>query len=829
MHEKEFRQLTPSTALGVLAALREVLPGITSSAQEPQVAPLMQPLLQQETRWAVARRDQLMAATNWAELSMTLNDLPRETVDVLRALARTQPGEADRLFLHLFEIAKEGVRVERPFDSSHYPSSEHSFIQWLQACCSVPALLNRVMKTAEQQRAVPLPDDWMKRVTAQMVNGGRLSDANFAVALVEALPFTKEAPEFRAYKVPGENSGTLLGELVDHFTHFGDGRGSADVVRGMLLAKQPSTFGSELMLAMMHRDNNKTAITEFVKRRAADLSRLNATAQEEMAILLSHEIKGFEKPETLDADLRAAAAPILARQQILSDQRVADIMKAATVADTHLTDPEFRERTPILLQHLADTDLPAARRFLTKVTELVRLNEPRHKDDLDFYSVANWLMRSSVAPQLYPDVMAEAQRAGLLAENPERDWFMSYVGNLTAGGNLKDGIRIMGFLEATSLLQDAPRFDPIGVVDRQFTFQTVMEMLAYNLHSVFAGRQSAAIVLEELKKRSPRTFGSDLMLVLLDSDPVGAMAKFVPAHAAEWSQIAPEHRLAMAGLLRPMISRMEAARLPEVAEIKRILQPVLEVEAQHELDYLPRIMEAKTFEALGTKYYHFHNRLTWLLEWMVSTGVGDPKVTLAKACQLYKPAAPEAQGWDGRPGDSAMGYLLGNLAYSPLLHDLVMNEAATWKMADDDSFRSRFTSSHSHLLLLWSGATSTKSILLTSRLMGDAAHFDALLYVNGIPYSQLEYLPPQLQTGYKEPMRVSVLSWLKEQPKNFGTELLIAALEGDPSATMPAFMQSHADDLAKLPEGQRAAVERLGQRLIKQQEVRERQLRALKR
>jgi hypothetical protein len=231
-------------------------------------------------------------------------------------------------------------------------------------------------------------------------------------------------------------------------------------------------------------------------------------------------------------------------------------------------------------------------------------------------------------------------------------------------------------------------------------------------------------------------------------------------------------------------------------------------------------MEAKTFEALGTKHYFFQRRLTWLLEWMLSTGEADPKAALAKACQLYKASAKEASNWDKRPGTSAMAYLLHGLANSPQLQQLVWNEAATWKLTDDEMFRSDVNASHDSLQQLWTGPTSVKAILHTSQLMEDPAHFEAFLFQNGGPRSQLEDLPLWLHGGYQEPMRPLVLAWLREQPKNFGTDLLIAALADDVSESMPAFMQSHAEDLAKLTEAQRAAVERLEKRLVKQQEQR---------
>src|SRR4051812_28303982 len=106
-------------------------------------------------------------------------------------------------------------------------------------------------------------------------------------------------------------------------------------------------------------------------------------------------------------------------------------------------------------------------------------------------------------------------------------------------------------------------------------------------------KKAAATLREALTKRTPRTFGSDLVLAMVGDDPVADTVKFVKAHEAEWAQIAPEYRLATAGFLRPILSRMEAAQIADSPDVKRALQPILEVEATHERDYLHRLMEAK--------------------------------------------------------------------------------------------------------------------------------------------------------------------------------------------------------------------------------------------
>lgn len=812
---KEFTQLPPASAWGVLIVLREAMPGVDDPETEASLRATLLPLKDQEDKQVAAMTEKFFEVKNWAQAGSNFHEYISLTVELLRLLGKRDPLETRHAFDHGFGVVRDGIRAEVQKDPANRFTEQENLAHWYRECSTVPVLLPVVMRLSAEEPALRDYKELDYQIASWSTRSQRMADPAYVRDMFETLPFLKDAGEFRAFKMQGQGKGTLLGEAAERLSNYSDARSGRDGLRAHISKMKHPTFGSDLTLAMMQNGRKDAGVLAFIKKHAAEMSQLSPEGREEMAILVRNEVPDFFKPGVLDPELRKAAAPILGTDQKLNNQRVADIMAAMDIAATRLSEADFNIQAPVLLQTLADTDLPAARKFLTKVTQLILDSESQqHSDRPAAYSpVGVWLRNTHSSPQLYPEVMAEAKKLDLLQVD-EDDWFVRYTQELTARDNLTDAPRITDFLEASPLLREAADFDPLSVVNRQSYFHSVAEMLAYTLRSPFTEKKMLPAIREYLAKRSPHTFGSDFLLALTDDDPIGATAAFAMAHEADWQKIpAGPRRLALAGLYRPMIARMEVARHPNTAEVKRALQPLLEEEAKQQRKFLEQLMQAQSLDEFG-KSYLFHRPLIWLLEWMQSTGEGDAPAALAKACKLYQDGAKNAVNWDKKPSSSAMARLLRELAYSPRLQTLYLNEAAAWNLREDAAFLREAHHALFHIDVFWIGQTHIAAGLRTSPFLNDARHFDAWLYENPMPNSELESLVSYLRSPWRPYLRLQTQVWLEKEPSGFGRDLLLAAMDETPKEKISDFLKAHADDLSKLSAEQRNAIKRLSERLM---------------
>jgi hypothetical protein len=154
--------------------------------------------------------------------------------------------------------------------------------------------------------------------------------------------------------------------------------------------------------------------------------------------------------------------------------------------------------------------------------------------------VAQWLQFAAVTPELFDDIMQRGAECGAAANAVWVQRALTHVMDIHYLRNKPD--RFVPLLQAAHMLDPAASFNP-WPIPRPTDHETMLELWQPKLRQ----RSGLAAVLTA---RQPRTFGTDLLLLLCGTPTEEDVTAFAKSHAAEIAATTPAQQKILTSFLQ---------------------------------------------------------------------------------------------------------------------------------------------------------------------------------------------------------------------------------------------------------------------------------------
>ncbi|MBE2283853.1 MAG: hypothetical protein IAE77_10390 [Prosthecobacter sp.] len=599
-HSKELQAMNTIGQQELSGLLREELVGYPEPAHLGQpLAQVLAPLLKTESLDMIRKVDAVLAAKTWGDLGQQEHAFVESFARLLRDVARFDLEKAAAAAAHAVELLRSSPEQKQmqARRENELPTS-----RFLHTLAQSPVLLPVIFKLAE---ADGLMDQYLWRYQLRNRLEQVAHHAREAPALFTATPFVAEAGEFIDIEDSDKSEPTLLAHLINAI----ENNDKCRVVREHL-ARQPDTFGVELLRAFFHREPgddayvrsfynskrpNDAPVLAFIRKRGAEFVKLSPRASYCVFALLNARFQGLEAKVAQDPALQAALQPLFHAERSHFEADVTRWMKISDLRGSGHGYHDVIESCERLLDRLAQQDKARAVALLDHVSTLLAQQEVRNnggqRQPAHQTQVARWLQRASRVPELLSEVRQRAEQSGAASD---AKWLTEQMRTSAQISGLRgQPARLVALLEASGMLNAAATFAAgfLPAAEGQQP-RTQLELMMTDFHS-HPG------LAEILQQRQPPTFGSRLVQLLLSSTAEDR-AEFARSHAEEIAACPPVQQR----LLAEFIERRKWA--PEFATNVLALQdefaPILKEQAGRGQEWLDGLLMAEKWQQIEESY-----------------------------------------------------------------------------------------------------------------------------------------------------------------------------------------------------------------------------------
>ncbi|WP_395742619.1 hypothetical protein [Prosthecobacter sp.] len=764
----ELSQLSAPAKRELTAFLRQHVrgyPGILDA----ETARLIAPLQAAENSQSEETADRILAASTVEGAGVEEYHFPRQVTKIIAELARTDREKAVRLLEHSIKLMKG---TQQYLQSLRQPGSGNAVAEMIKAMGRAPQLMNEVVALAEKEH---LPESWLREFGYAMEQDNALADKDHVLALFTSTPFVAEAGAFRSFAIP---EGSLLSHLTSSLGS-GSHKAARDALQADLKARQPQTFGVRLSLALISGAGAQR--DAFIKESSADFASLNPREAVGLLQTFAYRESKFRHPEQLPADLQAALEPLL-KACAASDEELRRALLASTTPMAY----NDIEGLAALLRRIAQRDRAPAVELFDKVTLLVLAgHRGQNYGGSGAGLLGYWLREAAGIPQIFSHAMKAAEAQGILGE---RDWMQGVGSEITEDSQLQNAGTVRMFIDGSAMMADIKDFRSY-VMEKDADGSILGRIARY----VRSRKEVQAEISTHLTQLKPATFGSELLLAMIQDQPQPALVGFVKKHTAEISSMPAEQSDGLTMALEPALTPLSiyARGVPA-------LETMLKTQAQKARDAADTLLAFKNVDSLhrnGNSDEQFARSLALIAQHEPARA----REVFAHLLKLYD-SYPDTSS-SGNPAYTYPARFLSALYIDPGLWPLRSREATARKLSSDRDWRagpscdSCFNGHETDAVFIIDACTR-------AGWFADAAAFDPLPGCGGMTHESLlsAFLDSLWKSKKREPIRAILRKHIDAQTKPaFGMAFIRAMVDENSPAGMKAFADAHAAEFAQVP------------------------------
>jgi len=833
-HAKDLTAMSAPGQQELSTLLRQELRGYPQAEQiGGALTTILAPLLKIENAELFRKVDQVLAAKTWKDVEHQKYQLTRQFPALLRDMARLDLPKAEAAARHAVELLRTSPEHKQAAAQRNNETPDRRFLQELG---KTPQLINITLAIAAEA-GLTNSRNWAANLCYPLEEA--LRDTSQAAAIFTGTPWVAEASAFRDLETAEVDEPTLLARLIDQLESQSQAE-VAQVVRGHL-SNPPATFGTELILAFLHRGaddrygvrsfyNTKrpddSALLAFIRKRSADFSQLPPGSAATLFTLLQARLPDLPQKMAADAELKTSLQPLAEANARQFESDISRWLTASALSDLEIGTDEAMQSGLRLLDRLAQTDKARAITLLDHLSKLLAQQEAL--DNGGFQStnpphetqVAQWLQRAAVVPELFGEIMRRAEESGAAKD---ADWMSSMLG---AARNLYKQRgrprRVIALLEGADMLAPVASFNPHPVpTDEQQ--RSMLEQMSRE----FASSTAYPGLVEELEKRQPRTFGVDLILLFAknrtkDTDEISAFAKDYADEIAECP--AEQQKVLAAFFERQKWAQTIAAHVPALRDEFGPIFHEHEIKARAFVDDLLKTQKWQEIDALflepldpnDSRRAEYESRMypgfyppgqsnpsiTYLTTQLVNFATTAPDVAQQAVRHVFRIYREEFGQITDPYRKPPLDSLLVALCASPRLAPEVLQFAAQSRQTAI-SYSSNQWSESSLISVLLPPATlaSAEKIFATLHdlnLLADATAYDAVLLPGFTTRSMLGLTLWRLSRLDPEVRRRLTQLLAEAKDAKFGHRLLAASITDNDSPDKTRLLDLCAADFARL-------------------------------
>ena len=743
-------------------------------ALDAEMARLVAPLQAAERSQSEETAGLILTASNWENTGLEEYNARRLLPKIIAGLARTNRDKAVRLLEHSITLLKGSQSY---LQSLQQPgNASNAVTELLEAMGAAPQLMTEVITLAEKEK---LPDTWLRAYSYAAESDGMLRDREHVLALFTGTPLVAEAGSFRCLHIPGRSEGSLLSRLTSNL-RSSSYKVAHDALEADLKARQPQTFGVRLALTLM--PGSSIQLDPFIKASAADFAKLKPVEAAGLLQTFAYRDSKFRHPEKLPAELQSALEPLL-KARSASDEEQRRSLMTSTKPLSH----NDIEGLIALLRRIAREDRARAVKLFDKVTLLVLAGQR-----IQNYSspaegpLGYWLRQSAGIPQMFSHVMKAADAQGLLGFD---EWMRGVASEISNDGQMQDAECVEAFIDGSSMLADIKDFRPYAI-DKDADGSVFARIARYVRGSTGVRKQ----INDHLHQLKPATFGSELLLALIQEKPHPELLAFVKAHTADIQSMPPELSATFATIIEPQL-----APLSVYARGNPVLETMLKAQARKADDAASGILALKDKDGLhrdGNSDEQFARSLALIAQ----HNPARAREVFDHLLKLYDEQARSSS--TSNPAYTYPARFLASLYLDPGLWPLRSREAVARKLATNRTWLSNH-----YCNAYFNGHDADGDFVIDaltrSGLFGDAAGFDPLPGCGGTRHDTLleEFIIGLWQNKNLEPLRAILRKHIDAQKAPaFGMAFIRAMVNENGPVGMQDFAETHAAEFAKVPK-----------------------------
>ncbi len=501
------------------------------------------PILRAEADGLRQQAETMLACKTWEEFTHAQRpgeDLPQFLVKFVA----TDQAHSTAVAHHALKLLHIGrlQRVAAAEASSDTPSS-----RLIMSLARVPPLLGTSLTLAEED-GLDQSLGWCGKYSFVFEEALKNPDTTFCV--FQDTPFTADASAFRDLRVDDLNEPTLLARIINCVEH--EREISARLSKW--LARQPPTFGTRLLQAFMQRGSadppgllsfydeprrpDGSHLLDFIRQHHHDFTLISPQSAGPLLALLHARLPDLKTRMASDPALQAALQPLVEADSRQLDAAAAAFLQFINLKQARCTEYELMQQGQLLIERLAPVNKPRAIEVLDHVSKIMAtegiLAQSRGKVQAPHLtSVAQWLQFAALTPEVFDEIMQRATECGAARNGVWMQRALVHVMDIHHLRHKPE--RLMPMLQAGHLLDPLATFNPWPVPQSENP-HTLVEAWQAEL-------QHHTGLIAALTARKPRTFGSDLLLLLSTSNPTDeSIAAFARSYAADFAAAAPEQQ-----------------------------------------------------------------------------------------------------------------------------------------------------------------------------------------------------------------------------------------------------------------------------------------------
>ncbi|WP_038163844.1 hypothetical protein [Verrucomicrobium sp. BvORR106] len=444
-----------------------------------------------------AELDRFLAFKSWGDVDKGARWFRGELAKLMRRMVRVNPAKTRKaLALAATLVQQSPEEVARK--QSNRPRGSYS--DFLAQLGNTPELADDVFRLADKDGLIR-DRTWVSSYESFMSSQECWRDASHVRAVFSSTPFVAEAKDFRDFFL---GDSTLIGMLINRLKWSDDRELKGSVLRD-LAARKPRAFGAELVETMLVEDSQGTLMKEFLARRKQDLSLLSPQSAAVVVALIASKFNQIAVPVPLSPEWADRMKPLLEAESKYLEEVMTPWRKEAVSEVINRGYETALDEASWIFRRTACRDQEKAVLFLEQAVKLAGAHEAAFGDQFS----AALMRKANSIPETLARVMKIAEREGLGAGGGGRSGMVSAELNLDEV--MRDPQRLVAYLDAAGLLGDVKKFTAAWRPDEPFE-HGVVKRLATKL----PGRKDAADgVCKLLAQRQPRTFGTEVVLMLL--------------------------------------------------------------------------------------------------------------------------------------------------------------------------------------------------------------------------------------------------------------------------------------------------------------------------
>jgi hypothetical protein len=546
-HEREIATMTPVGQREFSTLLRDELRGYPEPDKlGADLTRILAPLLKNENVGLLLQADFVIKAEKLDDVGQSADQFVRLLPLQLHDIARIDAAKADFVARHALNLLRTSPEQK---EAELRKERETPIYRFLQALAQVPSVLNTTLDLAEKE-GLTRSRNWTSNLCYRLEEAAR--DPAQLRVIFTGTPWVAETARFRDLRIEESNEPTLIARLIDQI----ENQKESLLLAHDHLAKQPATFGTELLMALLHRSpddsqgmrsfyNTKrpddSAVLAFIRKHREDFVQLQTETGAGLLALLQARIPDLDQKAAQDPGLQQALQPLTEHDSRQFEAEIRHWMQLTSLNRSGGEEYEVTLRGVPLLNRLAETDKSRAIALLDQISKLLAqqeaLNNGGQRQVPHQTQVSQWLKKAAVVPELFAEIMQRAEESGA-AKDPE--WLSSTLSNARNLYKLRGSPqRVMALIEAAGMLDPAATFNP-RPLPRDSQQRTMLE----NMGGEFTGNTHPGLE-EEIRKR-PTTFGRDLLLLLVKSTE-GEREAFAKTYADEIAGCSDEQQRTLAG------------------------------------------------------------------------------------------------------------------------------------------------------------------------------------------------------------------------------------------------------------------------------------------